>query len=887
MIRSATAFITPLSRLLLLIGLGAAASITPAGGQAIATAIPPISDTTLARISEEVTIPPGFAMSVFAAPPHLTYPTVVQPAGDGVVYAATDPNLLFGQERFLGRILRFVDEDRDGIADRYTVFVDSLDAVRGLALDGETVYAMHAPTLTAYRDTDGDGIADERRDLVTGLGFGLEDRIGDHTVNGIRLGADGWLYIAVGDYGFLAATGADGTQLALHAGGILRVRTDGTELELVARGTRNIYDLALDSHLRIFTRDNNNNGQGWNNVLHHLPYGAEAGYPSLFRHFLAETHPPMADYGAGAASTTLWVEEAGFPTPFSRALLSADWALNEVYRHDLTPVGGTFEITQEAVMEIPRPIDLEVSPEQELFVASLSGGSYEYAGEHVGYILRLVPEGSTLPPPVTSLNETEVIAALLGDSHARRWAAQRELLGRGLTHTTQRQLAAAVENPALPVEARVTAIFTLGEALGDDAHAILLHLTENDDPRLREAALRTLADRMGESSRVPAAPFVEALADPDRLVRVQAVRGLARLAPYDGAEHLMRAAVDTDGTVAHVARRAVVALGDPGASAALRTLDNGGDADRAAALEVLSRIHSPVVVGALAGRLAAAQGEAERLGLAAALGRLMHREGYWDGSWWGNQPNTEGPYFNPMRWEASARIEALLLEAIRETPDGAMAPLLERLEREAVLPRNSAGLLAMRRSLGGPVHDEMLTALVGYRELTAEGIAALTEIFDRHPAARRAVADVAVSPLQPPAASAALLQRIATQKELPAELRSRALIALTHLPSSLDPAAAATAYAHVIAELADEPALLQAWRRYTTEARRQEEFEHHLVATQSTSAAQRTLGYAVLLQLAARPRTPDELRVRAEAAIEAANGERADDLDRARELLGR
>ncbi len=886
MIRSAIAIKLQTNRLLILLGLAAALSIAPAHGQVIGTEIPALADTTLTRIADEVTIPAGFVMTVFAAPPHLTYPTVVQPAGNGVVFAATDPNLLFGQERYLGRILRFVDEDRDGVADRYTVFADSLDAVRGLAVDGETVYAMHAPTLVAYRDTDGDGIADEQRVLVTGLGFGLDDRIGDHTVNGIRLGADGWIYVAVGDYGFLAATGADGTQLALHAGGILRVRPDGSELELVARGTRNIYDLALDSHLRVFTRDNNNNGQGWNNVLHHLPYGAEAGYPSLFRHFLAETHPPMADYGAGAASTTLWVEEAAFPAPFTRALLSADWALNEVYRHEVTPAGGTFEITQEAVMEIPRPIDLEVSPEQELFVASLSGGSYEYAGEHVGYILRLVPEAATLPPPVTSLDEAGLVASLLGDSQARRWAAQRELLARGISPVAMRQIAAAAEDAALPVAARVTAIFTLGDALGDDAQPILLPLTGADDPRLREAALRTLADRKGPASRVPAAPFLEALADHDAQVRAQAVRGLARIAPYDAADHLMRAAVDADRTVAHVARRALIQLGDAGSGAALRVLDDGGDTERTAALEVLSRIHSPVVVGALAGRLAAAQGDAERVTLAGALGRLMHQEGYWDGSWWGNQPNTEGPYFNPVRWEESTRIEALLLEAVRATPEEALKPLLERLAREAVLPRNSAGLLAMRQSLGSAAHDALLVALLGYRELAGEAIEALESVFADYPQARLAVAEVAVAPPQPSAAGATLLQNIAAATDLPAELRSRALIALTHLPATLDPAVVAEPYARIIPEVADQPILLQAWRRYTTEAGREGEFEHHLSATQSASAAHRTLGYAVLLQLAARSRTPDEVRARAEAALEAAGGEHAEDLERARELVG-
>src|SRR5690606_37116301 len=81
-----------------------------------------LPDTMIQRITDEVTVPEGFALSVVAGPPHLTYPTCLHPAGQGVVFVCTDSNLLFGRERHRGRILRLVDEDDDGVADRYTVF---------------------------------------------------------------------------------------------------------------------------------------------------------------------------------------------------------------------------------------------------------------------------------------------------------------------------------------------------------------------------------------------------------------------------------------------------------------------------------------------------------------------------------------------------------------------------------------------------------------------------------------------------------------------------------------------------------------------------------------------------------------------------------------------
>ena len=169
----------------------------------------------------------------------------------------------------------------------------------------------HPPFVTALRDTDGDGIADDRRTLVRGLGFGLDFRGADHTTNGIEMGIDGWLYVAVGDYGFVKATGADGQEIQLRGGGNVRVRPDGTELEIYSRGTRNDYDLAIDPYLNLFARGNTNDGGGFDIRLYHFVAGATFGYPSLFRNFNDEVVPPLADYGTGSGTGMLYVHDAG------------------------------------------------------------------------------------------------------------------------------------------------------------------------------------------------------------------------------------------------------------------------------------------------------------------------------------------------------------------------------------------------------------------------------------------------------------------------------------------------------------------------------------------------------------------------------------------------
>jgi hypothetical protein len=138
------------------------------------------------RLLAGVKAPDGFKVTLFAGPPVAMYPTCVNESPDGAVFVCVDPNLSLSTLKGVGRVMRLVDTDGDGHADRYTTFAE-MDSPRGVVSDGKTVYVMHPPTLTAYRDTNGDGIADESTDIVTGLGFDLDFRGADHTTNNVAV----------------------------------------------------------------------------------------------------------------------------------------------------------------------------------------------------------------------------------------------------------------------------------------------------------------------------------------------------------------------------------------------------------------------------------------------------------------------------------------------------------------------------------------------------------------------------------------------------------------------------------------------------------------------------------------------------------------------------
>src|SRR5699024_4261482 len=248
--------------------------------------------------------------------------------------------------------------------------------------------------LVVYKDENRDGVADgDPKVLVQHLGNPtyLAKRETDHAKNGIRMGIDGWIYIAVGDYSVHNATGTDGTKLTMLGGGILRVRPDGTELEVFTHGLRNVYDVAIDPFMNIFTRDNTNDGGGWNIRFSHQIQSGEYGYPTLFKNFTEEIIPALVDAGGGSGTGALFLNDSRWPEKYNNTPMMADWGRNYVYAHYVTPDGPTY--TQEDVefIQLPQVTDLDMDSGGILYLSAWDGAGYSGSPDK-GYIVRAVPK---------------------------------------------------------------------------------------------------------------------------------------------------------------------------------------------------------------------------------------------------------------------------------------------------------------------------------------------------------------------------------------------------------------------------------------------------------------------------------------------------------------
>ncbi len=626
-----------------------------------------ISADDEALILKSLKLPEGFEATLFAAPPTVDCPVFVAAAPDGTLYVSSDRNGSLGRNPKQGRILRLRDADGDGRCDEAKTFVADVDSPRGLVVDGNTVYVLHPPHISAYTDKDGDGISDEERILVKNVGWTFKDRPADHGSNGLELGMDGWIYAAIGDFGFMEAEGTDGRKLQCRGGGVVRVRPDGTGLELYSFGTRNILEVAMSPLLDGFARDNTNDGGGWNIRFHHFTGGDDHGYPRLFKNFADEIVAPLADYGGGSGTGACWIEDPAWPAAWNKRPYTVDWGRELIGAHTVVQQGATFVEPNPPVdfARYTRPTDLDIDARGRAYLSSWRNGGFT-AGPTCGYVLRVQPKG--LKPveliDYAKVDSGKLIAELAAPAHRRRLAAQRELVRRGVDAVGVKHLEALAVDQAVSRETRVAALFTLRLAAGSISQSLLAKLLA--DPTIAAWTLRAVTDDVHRPSGISSESIVGLLASQDARTRREAVRALERLEETNAAASLTALLGDDDAVVRHVAVHALVKLN--AIEACLGVLDRAEISPVAFnyALQTLVRLPESTVVNGLSDRLSRERDAARRALLLRALCRLHFVEGVWKGDSWGTRPDTRGPYYQPEPWSETPRIAALLEATLKQ-----------------------------------------------------------------------------------------------------------------------------------------------------------------------------------------------------------------------------
>jgi putative membrane-bound dehydrogenase-like protein len=390
----------------------------------------------------------NWKLDILAEKPAIHHPSVLFPAPDGRIFLAEDPMDMKGSSKDPTDRILVIHPDG-----KITVFAEGLYAVFGMQYIDGKLYVHHTPKLSVF--TDVDGVGKDRVDLidsdnpspnVDGHGFN------DHIPSNIRLAMDGYLYITTGDKGiYNAESKIDHSKATIHGGGIMRIRPDGTDVEVYSTGTRNHLDVAINSEDEMFTYDNTDDGLGWWCRFTHMVDGGFYGYPYDYRppendkemmpgwdaqkkaydkakqewdkankdKPEAQQSPKpqepyanplkpwtlwrMEEYGGGSPTGSVAYNEEALPAEYHGNIFGSEWGKGEVERIAVERNGGTYKVTKREVIlkggpGSLRPVGIQVLQDGSgILVADWNFAGWRNAQTDAGRLLKLTYTGKLTP----------------------------------------------------------------------------------------------------------------------------------------------------------------------------------------------------------------------------------------------------------------------------------------------------------------------------------------------------------------------------------------------------------------------------------------------------------------------------------------------------------
>ncbi|WP_193214784.1 PVC-type heme-binding CxxCH protein [Luteolibacter marinus] len=285
------------------------------------------------------------------------------------------------------RISWLEDTDGDGVMDKKHVFADDLDLATSFCFYRDGVIVAQPPEILRLRDRDGDGKADQREVLYTGLGT-----FDTHSVlNNLRWGLDGWIYSTHGYSGSPKVTSGDGkTDFGAIGSGIVRFRPDGSKIEMVSAKSGNCWGFEMTSdgemfmtqptsgdllmHVPVSDRIMAEAGMGrdpsWNVLIHLRPVK-----PLMSWDEIVENQPNDVIGSFTAACGNAIYEGGSWPGKWTLGYFTAEPTVHIVHHEQLAGEGVTYtaEKTREEEFSATRdfwnrPIDTRIGPDGQLYV---------------------------------------------------------------------------------------------------------------------------------------------------------------------------------------------------------------------------------------------------------------------------------------------------------------------------------------------------------------------------------------------------------------------------------------------------------------------------------------------------------------------------------------
>ena len=531
------------------------------------------------------------------------------------------------------KVVRLEDTQGTGKADFAQTAVEDFnsevtDVIGGMFYNDQSdeLFVNVAPDFWRLKDTDGDGVMDNKTSLAHG--YAVHIGFSGHGLSGALLGPDGKMYYSMGDIG---TSVTDSTGKKWHypnQGVIVRSEVDGSNFEVFAAGLRNIYEFSFDKYGNFISVDNDGDHVGEYERVVHLIEGSDTGwrinwqlgkykdpknnsykvwmdeeyYKPQFKGQAAHILPPVAPYHAGPAGMTYnpgtafndqW-QDHFFVVEFVGSATRAG-----VNAFTLKPKGASFELASDKnVFRGVLATGLDFGPDGALYMSDWIEG---WGLKQKGRVWKL-----DTPDTAGNAIRTETKTLLAADLRKEPTEQLVELLNHVDMRVRQKAQFALVENQQLkPLQniaissssqlARIHAIWGLGQILRKNPaeHAVLINLLQDADSEIRAQAAKVLGDANTTAATEKLLPL---LADKNPRAQLYAAQALGRIRSESAIAPLVDMLEANNEQDVYLRQAGAIALGRIGNQDALGKLAmHPSEAVRIAAVVALKQMESPAL----------------------------------------------------------------------------------------------------------------------------------------------------------------------------------------------------------------------------------------------------------------------------------------------------
>jgi glucose/arabinose dehydrogenase/azurin len=485
---------------------------------------------------------PGYRVNLFASEQDFPVENAVAIQFDsrGRMWVATMPTYPHVRpgEPATDKLVILEDTNGDGIADRHTVFADSLYLATGFELGDGGVYVAQQPNLVFLRDTNGDGVADERRIIHHGFGTGDSH----HSIHAFTWGPDGALYFQEGTFHYTQTETPYGP-IRVRDAGIFRYEPRTEKLEVfVSYPFANPWGHVFDRWGQNFIADASNG-----NNYFALPLTGRVEYPRKRPEMQVFTTKVRPTGGAELISSRhLPADVQG------NFIVSNSIGFHGIKNHRVFEESSGFSSTEAEPLLYStdinfRPIDIKVGPDGALYIVDWYNplvGHMQYSlrdprRDHThGRIWRLSAENMPLleVKNLELLSVPQLLDELKVYEDRHRYRVRRELRERGEAEVRS-ALAAWVrglDTSDPEHEHHLLEALWQYQALNVVERQLLDRLLNAEDPRARAAATRVLRfwrDQLDDSMEL----FRARVNDEHPRVRLEAVIALSYVPTVEAA----------------------------------------------------------------------------------------------------------------------------------------------------------------------------------------------------------------------------------------------------------------------------------------------------------------------------------------------------------------